>query len=182
MAFGGLVEKIRVLLDTKDAKSKSEDLEGTMTKSFLKAQLGADALKKALGFMTAQLKDGIGFALNFERTTIRLQASLLASGQLTDRNTQLLEAQAGALERVTGLSDETIRTLQARGIAMGISVERTDDLVRASVALAQAMGTDATSAARALSQTQQGRSCFTARPALGFDGRRSSQREGVTSL
>lgn len=91
------------------------------------------------------------------RTSVwQLEQALTASGQATKENSAALEAQAGALQSVTGTTDESVREVQRILVSMGGTVEQVRTLTPLTLDLAAAMGMDAAGAAKQLGKALDG--------------------------
>ncbi len=114
--------------------------------------LAIEASKKLAGELAAGAKD----AMERERTTIAMKASLEAFGHEVERTSALLDAHANRIESLTGVSDEAVRSLQTMAIQYGVSADRVDDLVEASIALSNVTKRDVQTSFDALMRSQNG--------------------------
>ena len=121
---------------SRSAASAKESLRASIASTATRA-LASIAIFAEL---VRQIRAGTQAALERERTTITRDAALRSSNQLTRENINLLEAQASALERSTGESDEIQRSLQAQAIAMGVAVDEVNNFITAAFALQNATG------------------------------------------
>ena len=88
----------------------------------------------------------------------QLEAALQAAGQASKDFIEQLSAQADMLQKVTGVSDETILATDRILLSLGATAEQVAALAPLVLDVAAAMGTDATSAARLLGSALDGQS------------------------
>lgn len=149
-------EKIKVTADTSDADKATRRLGDTMAGSFGKALIAVEALKAGLNLVKNAVTESVGLALEYEKTTLALQAALRGQGLEAESTSRAFEAQAAAMQKLTGIGDEEIRRMQTLAINYGIAVDKVDDFVRASITLANTAGTSVESAMRQLAKTTGG--------------------------
>jgi hypothetical protein len=149
-------ENIEVSADTSKAQAGARSLEKSFTGSMIKSQLAVQALNKVLDLTVSAIRGSISAAVDYEKTNLKLSAALRNQGLEVTRNQAVLNRQSDALERLTGISDENIRTTQALALNMGISIEEVDKFTRASISLSNTLGIDVESAMRQLIQSQSG--------------------------
>lgn len=129
-----------------------KELAGQMTGTFL----SIGALMKGLSALSNQVQAGVKDAISYRETTLHLTTALELRGLQADAHLGKLEAEAAALQDLTGNSDEIIRGYQKQAISMGVAVDRTDELITASYGLANAMGVDVNTAFTQLLKSQSG--------------------------
>lgn len=158
-----IVEKVRIEADGSQAKKESSDVEKRLGQMFDKSALKAVAFNQALALGTQALgglvdfmKKGIGAALQYERTTKQLSTTLSSLGDTSGRWVGILQNQSAELQRLTGISDETIRQYQIMALNAGASSDEVDKLLRASVSLSNAFGMELGSSIKNLIKTQAG--------------------------
>jgi hypothetical protein len=144
--MSGVVEDVEIRADTSSAESAAKRFEGSLVGAFVKGQIAADALRKATDFLVQSIQDGIAGSLESERVTLSMQAGMRAYGLDVQRTSDLLDGQASKLSMLSGVEDDHIRKLQAQALNLGINEERIDDVVRASITLANVTGDDLDSA------------------------------------
>jgi hypothetical protein len=169
MSDGKIVEEIEITADSSSAVASLHRIEGLLEKigstgkkageenesAFGKALVKYNLASKALSFVTDAMKQGYESAREFQKTTLMLSTALDAQGRSVQASLPFLQAQASALEDITMVSDETIRSLQTQAVNMGVATDQVDKLVRASISLANATGTDVNSAFEDLIRLQE---------------------------
>lgn len=128
-----------------------ESIGSQITKSIVAANL----YQKALGFLFEEFKKGLESVKEFEKTSIQLSTALQAQGRDVQASVAFLNAQSNAMEDLTTISDETIRSLQAQAVNYGIATDRVDDYIRAAIGLANATGEDVNTAFTDLIRLQE---------------------------
>lgn len=151
-----IVEEVEIRADASQAKRESTAFEKALTGAFLKANIAAEALSKAIAGVSGFISDGVKSALEYHDTNIKLRAALQITGHAVEANVRAMNAQSAAMELNTGISDEIIRGMQAQAIAMGVGAERVDAFTRAAIALNASMGLDLNSSMRNLLKTMSG--------------------------
>lgn len=152
-----IVQEVEVRGDTKQAQRSMKDLEGSVTKGMIKAQVAIAAATKAFQVLVDVGKTAVENALEYERTQKRLGAALASQGiENIEKYNAVLDAQSTILQEIAGISDETIRDLQSSSLAYGVAVEEVDAFVRASIALGNATGKDASTGMQSLINAQNG--------------------------
>jgi hypothetical protein len=151
-----IVEKFVVKGDSTSAQKASKDAGESLTGAFLKSQIAMAALSKAYNLFVDGLKEGIKNALEFERTTLRLEIAVKRFAQGNAASVDSFNREASALERLTGISDEVFRNLQTTALQMGVMPEQVNKFTRAAQLLSQTMGIDANSALKQLTKTLSG--------------------------
>lgn len=106
------------------------------------AAIGAAALKTAQDFAEAELA----------ARRLDFAGRLAGSKQAAEEITEL----AGAIQDLTGQSDDLVKQLGAEELAKGRSVEQTKELIKVAVDLASATGVDLQTAVKQLSDTYSG--------------------------
>jgi hypothetical protein len=154
--MGDIVERIRIEADGSQATAESSKVEKSLTGILIKSQLAAAALTKVFSVLVGELKKGLAATIEYERTTIARDAALRAQMPGMEKYVGLLEMQANAMEAVSGISDETIRSMQTLAVNVGVSADRVGDFVNAAVAMANVTGGDARTALEQLAKTQSG--------------------------
>lgn len=156
-----VVQKLRFEADIADIKTSLQELkdglQGTAEKAaehgviyqkmFEAAQVGAKAV---LEFY----KQGVQAAIEYESATLRLGAALEATGQGRDRVAEL-QAQASALEKLTGIEEEQILTVQKLALNYGVTVDNMDRAMKAAASLSAVTGQDLASSFETLARIQE---------------------------
>ncbi len=146
-----------------DEKVKAElaEVEKKLGEMFTTASVKAELIGKAfdlavgaVGALGGALKQGIQDAMQAERQSLQLGAALRVQGGANNELVQGLMRRSGELQRLTNVQDDEIRQLQIMSINMGKNVDETDKLIRASISLANATGTDVNSAFSDLQRLQ----------------------------
>lgn len=110
----------------------------------------------AFGTATAYLREAWKAAEEARVSVWQLEQALTATGQASRENSTAFEAQAGSLQTLTGVADESVREVQRILLSMGGTVEQVQQLTPLVLDLSAAMGMDATSAARQLGKALDG--------------------------
>jgi len=170
MADGRADDKIRVEVEADEAKKTYEELGRAGDQSFKQQSKGAASATASIGkwvvglgiahkaysALASTMRQGIAAALENERTTIRLTQALRGQGFEISANLTKLNRQSAELERLTGISDETVRGMQGLATSLGVLPESIDKVVRASISMSNAVGIDAESAMRQLLKSLSG--------------------------
>lgn len=125
-----------------------------------------------LGALTGKLKGmfsglsgllggiGIGLlakdAMEAEEIEHRLKTALAATGQEVQKNTELLNRQASAMQNAAAINDEETKALMALAINYGATADQAGNLVRMAMGLAKAYGKDARSMLESVTKAQNG--------------------------
>ena len=148
---------------TAGAQQALEQFQETTSKAFKASQRDAVIFNKALGLaqrgaraLFEEFKKGLQSAAEFDRTTTQLSAALRGQGLEVDRNLERLQKQSAAFERVTGTSDEVIRSLQAQFINIKGTTRGLDDYTRAAFAMARTTDRDVNQSLDALLKLETG--------------------------
>ena len=156
-------EEFEVRIDDSQARRAADDVEKRLGKMFDKSALKAAAFNQALGLgmramtaMVESLKDGVRSAIEYEKTTLQLTNVLRGVGDSSGYWLGVLQRQSNELEKLTGISDETIRQYQVMALNMGVASDRIDNLIRASISLGNAMDMDVRTAMTQIVKTQTG--------------------------
>lgn len=149
-------DEYRIRADTTQAQRATRAFEQATERTFISANLKAQAYGKAIGFVAGairgaigEFKKGIESAALYEKTNIALE-------RVAGSYSIILNEQSAALESVVNISDEVIRGMQTTAIAMGAAKEEATDYVKAAVAMANATGRDANAAFQQLTKTLGG--------------------------
>lgn len=142
-----------------------------------------NAASTAVGFGGVQLATQIGSAIpaNLQKWSAaaieaqdadaRLRVSLQLTGQASERSIDILKRQAAELERVTGVEDEQILTVQTLGLTIGQrTVPEVVRMTKAAADLAAALGSDLESAMMMLIKGGQGAEEQLRRAGIQFKG------------
>lgn len=142
--------------DSSGARRAVSDLGKSINSTMTEAILKADLARRAFSFISDEIKKGIGSAITQEKTLRQQAAALEVFGISSQHAAKALEAQSTVLERMTGISQEEIRTLQNRALALGIGIDRVDDFIRAAVSLSNVMGRNVNETFNQLIKSQSG--------------------------
>jgi hypothetical protein len=153
---GEIVDKYVIKGDSSEAQRAGKDFEKSMTSSFLKVNAGLAVLKKAFDVVSGVLKTAHENAIKFEKTTIALSAAMRGVGIETSKALPYFQRQAATLQRLTGISDETIRSVQALALNMQISADEVGKFTRAAIILSNTTGMTVEGAMRQLVKTTAG--------------------------
>jgi len=156
-------EEFVLKIDDSQAKRSAGEVEKRLGKMFDQSALKAAAFNQALSLgqramagLVEWVKKGVESAIQYERTTNQLNTVLRSLGDSGGVWVGILQRQSSVLERLTGISDETIRQYQIMALNMGTASDRVDDLIRASVSLGNAMDMDVRTAMIQIVKTQTG--------------------------
>lgn len=168
-----IVDKYVIQVDSDGAIKSLERFEGAQkdvneTSKGQEQALG-DAAKSAINYAAklavayeaakkvgAVLLDSVKAAAESERAQRDLASAIrLVGGDVGKLLPRFLE-QATALQRLTGLQDEQIQSLQAQALRYGAATGDVEKLVEASIRLANVTGQDVNSAMQGLIKTTQG--------------------------
>lgn len=118
--------------------------------SSMRAAVSGIAGAFAAAGITEQLRQMWAAAEESRVAQFQLRAALEASGAASQGFAEALMDQANALQGLTGVSDETVMSVQRVLLAMGATTDQVQQLTPLVLDVAAAMGTDATTAARQL--------------------------------
>jgi hypothetical protein len=124
--------------------------------SGMRDALGSITGLAAFGVASAYMRDAWKAAEEARVSVWQLEQALKATGQASKENSDAFEAQAGALQALTGTTDETVREVQRILLSMGGTSEQVQALTPLVLDMAAAMGTDATAAAKQLGKALDG--------------------------
>jgi hypothetical protein len=117
---------------------------------------GAFGVHLGLSELIGFFKDSISKAAELEHAQIKLRASLRATGNEVGHNSAQLFELAKTLEDTTHVSEESALALLSLGINLGIGIDQVGEMTKAAIGLAEATGTDATTAMETLTKATQG--------------------------
>jgi hypothetical protein len=121
-------------------------------------------------FGTQQLRRYVNESEEAVRVQAQLAFALKQTGQFSADYIAELEASAKALQRYTGVADETISSIQRFLIQAGVGREQITPMTEAVLDLAAAMETDASSAARLVANVLSGTQESFGRYSINLDG------------
>lgn len=106
--------------------------------------------------IAATLRDAWKAAEEARVAEFQLVAALKAAGEASESNVRAFVDQAGSLQELTGVADDTVEAVQRVLLSMGATAEQTHQLTPLVLDVAAAMGTDATTAARQMGAALDG--------------------------
>ncbi len=124
----------------KDSADDATDKFAKFGVIFMAVKQAAEAAYAAFQKVSEFIGHAIDESLEAEKAFNRLQGALIGTGKYTKELSEELHAYAEATSAATGASAETIQTIIAQGIQMGLSVEKAKELEEASRKLAAATG------------------------------------------
>jgi hypothetical protein len=134
----------------------------SIEKTMRTLQERAEAMSRGIGFVLGGAGIIAGFnsmmkaAGEAEEAQHNLNRAIEASGASLEQWSGELNDAAGALEELTGLSDEAIRNAMAYAINMGVAASSAEDFTKAAIGLAKITGDDLQGAMKSLMLAQQG--------------------------
>jgi hypothetical protein len=134
---------------TSKTAEHTEGLHGglvSLEAGFTLAEKAVEFVDKGFEFLKESMEKSIEVALEAETAQNRLAGALISSGKYTSSLNEELNEYAEHLQRTTGVSAETVKSILATGLNMGLTTEKAQALVSASQKLAAATGTDVQSA------------------------------------
>lgn len=144
-----IVDRYIIKGDADDGKRALKDFAAAVDKSFGKSAKSAVLFNKALNLGEAALRKtfaemqrGIKLALEYDRTNVKLAASLRSLRGEGEFSVRMLNDQASQLQRVSGISDDVIRDFQAMGIQLGLATDEVDKYIRAAISMSNVTGAD----------------------------------------
>lgn len=142
--------------DVNEQAQRQEEALGDAGKSAvnyaLKLQVAFEAAKK----VGAVLIDSAKAAAESERAQRDLASAIRLVGGDVGKLLPQFSQQATALQRLTGLQDEQIQSLQAQALRYGVATADVEKFVEASLRLANVTGQDVNTAMQGLIKTTQG--------------------------
>jgi hypothetical protein len=118
--------------------------------------LGLGAGFAAFTGIKAGLEGVLDAAIADEKSQEKLRATLRSTGNEVENNAQRINDFADGLRDVANVDDDVTRSLVSLGLNLGIGADKIDDVVAASLGLAEATGGDATDAMEKLIKANQG--------------------------
>lgn len=106
--------------------------------------------------VTSAIRSMLRAAEESRVATFQLSRALVLAGDTSEASTQSFVNQASALQDLTGVSDETVMSVQKVLLSMGATVSQVERLTPLVLDVSAAMGTDATTAARQLGAALDG--------------------------
>ena len=123
---------------------------------FLAMQKAAELAGQALRALGNFALDAAKAAEAQEASDRKLALSLANTGQLTRESFEALTAQAVQLQLTTKYTDDEVEALQAHAIALGNSAEEAGRFTEIALDMSTALGIDADTALKGLTQTMEG--------------------------
>lgn len=117
---------------------------------------GLDVAKAAFDLFYEALAKSVEEALASEQANARLQGALIATGQYSSEASEAINGYAEALTKSTGANADTVKTMVATGIQLGLNVEQAEKMEQAARQLAAATGQTATEAFSKLQASMNG--------------------------
>lgn len=142
--------------ETEKLKGKQKDLADFMKKdledAFLGAQAKYDLVKNTLSEVGQILKNSVSDYLGSIEVGMRHTLAMKNAGMESAIFKEKLEAQAQAIERLTGVQDEAVLEMQAMLMTMGVGKGDIERVTKAAYDMSVATGTSAANAARMLAR------------------------------
>jgi len=151
-----IVTEIEVKADTGNAEAGAKRVQESFVGAMVKSQIAAEALHKAYNLVLDTVKKSIAAAMESVKVIDLQNRALTAAGFSAERYGGNLQAQASVLQRLTGISDETISSTQTLALNMGVMPEKINAYVEAAVRLSRVTGSDLNSSLMALIKTESG--------------------------
>lgn len=149
-------EKVVIDGDSSGAEAASNRAKKSLVGAITAAHIAAQAFTKAVAFLTQEVGRTVDRALEWERTNRKLSASLRNQKIESEGLQRALNTQSAALQKLTNVSDEEIRSIQTLALNMGVGIDRVDEFTEATIALSNTTGQRATDAAKQLAKTFSG--------------------------
>lgn len=153
---------IKVKFDSREAEQDAQKFNAGMVKSFAVGAVAAQAAIAAFKLLGDAIKGSIDFAgesvqaaSEAEQVNIKLAGALKARGEFTKANLKALQDDATAIQRVTTLGDEFVKTIQSQLLNLGAHNDRLSDATRAVIGFTEA-GVGQETAVRAVAQLLRG--------------------------
>lgn len=151
-----VVTKVKIKGDSTDAQRAVKDFEQASTKSFVTAQLAAQALSAAFGKAVEFAKSAAAAVADYDRTVEEQERALKNAGQEVKAWREELDKQSGSLQKLAGVSDEVIRELQTVAINMGVMPSKATGFTEAAIRMSRVLKMDVNSAMQQLTMTLGG--------------------------
>lgn len=117
-----------------------------------------EAVNKVYTFTAEVFTKAFHEALEGEKATNRLRGALIQTGNYTTTLNHQLNENAEALEKLVGANGETVKSMIATGLQMGLNVQQAQEMERAARQLAAANGIEVQEAFSALNASLMGNS------------------------
>lgn len=111
---------------------------------------------QVVGYVYGQIASGVNDAAEAENVNKRLAMTLASVGEYSEKTFNQISELGNEIEGLTGISDETIRSLASMGMQMGMTADQSQAAVRAALDLSAATGQDLNTAFRQMSMTLSG--------------------------
>jgi hypothetical protein len=119
---------------------------------------GAELVSQGFEKVSEFVNKGIEEALEAEKAQNKLVGALVATGNYSGEAADALNEYAESLEKTVGANGESVKSMIAQGVQMGLTVEKAKELEQASRQLAASQNIDVNEAFQTISRTLTGQS------------------------
>lgn len=142
--------------DVNKQAEKQEQTLGEAAKGAINYAIKLNVAYEAAKKVGAVLLDSVKAAAESERAQRDLSSAIRLVGGDVGKLLPKFSQQATELQRLTGLQDEQIQSLQAQALRYGVATDDVEEFVKASLRLANVTGQDVNQAMQGLIKTTQG--------------------------
>lgn len=151
-----VVEKLVIKGDSSEAQGAADKMQESLTGAFAKGAIAAELFTKLASKAFDFVKEGVTAALEQERAFIQQRIALEALGDVGGRWAGILRDQADALKEKSGIDEVAISKMQTLALNYGVTSDKIDDFIRASIELSNVTGQDVNGAMDSLIKLQSG--------------------------
>lgn len=153
--------RLNALLTARDRatpviKRVRTELSGLIAVAGVGALAGGAAISGLVRSLAQQAAATVRAAAEQQQAVAKLDAALAGLGDTSRETTERLQQEAGALQQLTGVGDETILTIQQIGLQSGVNSDEVTKFTGVAIDFAKALRLDVNSAALLVSKAVQG--------------------------
>lgn len=138
------------------ANKEQQKLSQTAGSMFKQLKLGYLAVAGAIAGVIKVFASSVKGYIEQEKADRRLASSLRATGDESKTTLKALKSFASEMQKLTGISDDTIQNVTSLGLSMGISTGKIKEAVKGAIGLSQAFGLDLESSMKMVALANKG--------------------------
>jgi len=159
-----IVDQYEIRGDASHANRAAADFEQSMNKAMVSAQKSTALFQAGVTVLIQELvqlgkralSDAVTNTLAYEKANRELTIALKNQGLESSNLFEIYSRQASKLESLTNVSDETIRSMQAMALNMGVSSDRVEQFITAAIRFSNVTGQDMQNSMANLTRTLSG--------------------------
>lgn len=158
-----IVQGIKIEADASQANEEIDNFEKLFGEKMDSAGKSAvifnkilDVGAKALSAMGDALGTAIRSAIEYEQSIVKLESALRGQGFNVETNVAAINALSSKMQNLTGISDDTIRSMATLAVNFGAAPSKIEDYVSAAVRMSNVLGTDLNQALTAIMKAESG--------------------------